>query len=331
MRLLSNLINGVPFSRSVFSLSAINRKSTINKYAVQAVEMFRELKENTPEQTEEEIQIAIEPYKGNNLHVNEMSSFLSLNLKDDLLGAYVIGSLGTYEEIPYSDFDALVIISDSVFESVDKLAEITCKLDSARHIMFDYDPLQHHGWFILTEFDMRFYPNHYFPVEPLKFSKSLFPDKGLRLTAQIHISTELCIANFISLSDSIIDQIKNKNYPNNLYNLKSLLSRFMLLPSLYVQANDMKGIFKKYSFDVSRQDFSSGDWLIMEDVSRLRAEWSYNISFFKRWLISKPTPLSRKLAKSFSPSIPNYLKSLLAEEFYTRMLNLALAMKRNIS
>ncbi len=49
-------------------------------------------------------------------------------VKDDLFGAYVHGSLGTYEEIGYSDFDALVIIKDDVFHSRQRLAALAAEL-----------------------------------------------------------------------------------------------------------------------------------------------------------------------------------------------------------
>ena len=96
----------------------------------------------------------------------------------------------------------------------------------------------------------------------------------------------------------------------------------MLLPALYIQARYGKGIFKKYSFSEAKKDFSHQEWDIMDQVSVLREEWSYNILSIKRYLISRVNPLSRFFAKKYAPRIPFHLEQILTPAFYEKMQNL---------
>src|SRR5512137_1313734 len=101
--------------------------------------------------------VSIEAYQGKNKHVLQMMEFLS-DFQDDLVGAYLHGSLGTYEEGPFSDFDALVILKNDVLATPERLSRAAHRIYTAQSIMFDFDPLQHHGWVVLSEADLRSYP-----------------------------------------------------------------------------------------------------------------------------------------------------------------------------
>jgi predicted nucleotidyltransferase len=274
--------------------------------------------------------VQIGPYKGQNEHVHRMMSFLSEHLKDDLIGAYVHGSLGTGEEIAYSDFDALVILKLEVFELTERLARVARKLNRARKIMLDYDPLEHHGWFVLTELDLKFYCDAYFPVELFQYAKSLFDNKGLELEISSRESSFETRKAFEKMAETVIKKIENQQYPVNMYQLKSLLSQFMLLPTLYLQAKNGKGVFKKESFDKAKIDFDSADWSIMDEVSNIRANWNYGISALKKRIMCNPHVLSRAVAKKYVPTISNRMKEILKDDFYYRMQHLVTLMQEDL-
>ena len=301
------------------------------RYAKAVIQKYERLQIEIAEANDPKLHVRIEPYKGENPHVHQMVNYLSEHLKEDLIGAYVHGSLGTYEEIPYSDFDALVILKDEVFESPEKLVRTAKKLNHARKIMLDFDPLQHHGWFVLAEVDLKFYCNAYFSIELFKYAKSLFDDKGLELEISLRKSDYETRETFEKMAEAIIRKIKLRQYPVNMCQLKSLLSGFMLLPSLYIQARDRRGIYKKESFDLVRVDFDSAHWAIMDEVSEIRADWSYEISPIKKWLMCHPYVLSRYFAKNFAPAIPEKIGRVLAAKFYARMEKLALLMKEMLA
>lgn len=249
------------------------------------------------------------------------------SLKDSLVGAYIHGSLGTYEEIGYSDFDALIIVKSGVVHSLERLVRIAMRLSAARVIMFDFDPLQHHGWFVLSELDLDHYPEHYFPTELFKYAKSLFLDQGLELTVKVQSSEETSLEAFSALSNSIVRRMEARDHPKNMFELKSLLSRFMLLPALYVKVRDKKSIYKKFSFEAARVDFSHADWSIMDQVSTFRENWLCTMSSWRRWLMARPKPIPRFLARKYAPAIPDSLRERLTDRFYAKMKHLAASMQ----
>ena len=265
------------------------------------------------------ISIDIKFYDGENKFVIDLMNFLDNNLKDQLAGVYVHGSLGTNEEIAYSDFDALVILKDDIFNDERRFVKVASLLNKARMYMFQMDPLQHHGWFVLKESDLKNYPETYFPSELFRHAKSLLKGDGQRLTLNLNQS-EIFSAPAISLCKSIHLKLQSSR-PSNTYGLKNLFSEFMLLPALYVQARDKKGIYKKFSFEEAKKDFSPDEWKIMDEVSLIRKNWYVKISGWKRNIISSESFFSFHPAKLLAPAIPDDLKSKLDKQFYKSMLD----------
>ncbi len=328
--LIRNYINGCIFSRKDLILSLFLPSIVFGRNADKICQLYNKIHEKNLCVNLESEDVQIKLYDGGNSYVLKMMDYLNHHLKNDLKGAYIHGSLGTYDEIFYSDFDALVILKNQVFETPARLATVAQKLNRARTIMFDFDPLQHHGWFIITEHDLSNYPQYYFPLELFEFAKSLFDDKGLKLTIQYEKSPEKGKKVFDNLSDSIITKLTTKKYPDNMYQLKSLLSQFMLLPAVYVQVRDAKGIYKKFSFSAAEADFAEKEWSVMDEVSAIREKWNYKISYVKRWLITGTSPVSRFLAKKCAPAISPHIKSLLEEDLYQKMLNLVTDMQNRL-
>lgn len=327
---MTHYMNGAIFSRSDLIVSLLSPNFSIKKYSERIKNLFFQISTKMPKCIDNYSYLKINPYSCSNPHVLRMQKFIYKYLKDDLVGVCIHGSLGSYEEIPYSDFDALVIVKNNVFEESSRLIRAAKKLNSARSLMYDFDLLQHHGWFVLAEANLEYFPDYYFPVELFNYSKSLFPKNGLDLNIKIFNSPERVKKYFIKLSDNIINQIKDKDYPRNLYQLKKLLSQFMLLPAKYVHARDGKGIYKKLSFDVAKVDFSERDWSIMKEVSKIRIDWKYEISGIKRTFLKKNLPLSRYFVKNFSPKIPLEILNILNDKFYQRMEYLSCLMQEHI-
>ncbi len=267
------------------------------------------------------IHVLVKAYDGQNVFVRRMMKYLEENLKNDLVGAYVHGSLGTSEEISYSDFDALAILKDEVVNDKNKLARVAQQLNEARRFMLQMDPLQHHGWFVLTESDLKDYSETYFPSALFQYAKSLFMDRGLEINLSIDQERQDYITPFKKLCENIKGKISDQRYPQNVYDLKNLLSEFMLLPALYVQARDKKSIYKKFSFEEARKDFSHEQWQVMDDVSLIREQWNMDISDGRRKMIASQRFLSFNLSKIVAPKISTSLKNKLDEEFYLSMLN----------
>ncbi len=281
-----------------------------------------------PPATETFQHVSIPVYDGKNPGVLQMRDALK-PIQGDLLAAILHGSLATDEKINYSDFDGLLIVRDEVFKDKRRLAKLAKAVYETRKIMNEIDPFQHHGWFVLTETDLLSYPVNYLPVEVLHHAKSLFPptDVDIKLKAMIH-------ADYYSPVKAMCRRIRKmsqaSNRPRTLYQLKSLLSEFMLLPALYIQARDQRGIFKKFSFTAAAADFNLSTWSIMEEVSRIRAEWPPLDKQEELNKFRKIGYIWNQYRKRKGPSIPAVFAGRLNDDFYQRMAELANQVEVNL-
>ena len=276
------------------------------------------------------VNVPVPPYEGGNAHVLRMRDYLTRRLTPDLLGGYVYGSLATGEEIGYSDFDALVILRDEVFENPRRLARVARELDRARSIMLDFDPLQHHGWFVLAEHELADYPEHRFPVALFRHARALVPADGHTLSIRPRQNRDRTREAFNRMTRAVLRSIATEGFPKNTYHLKVLLSQVMLLPALYVQLRDQGGVFKKHSFDMARRDISPEVWEVMDQVSAIRADWSVTFSPLRRYFTKVRTPLGRRLMKRWAPPIPRALAQQLDHAFCGRLERLVSAMRRRL-
>ena len=329
---LNRYIHTRSLNRRDLIVSVFLPQFILNRNAKTIIDSFRTLHREGRKIANKQLhELAVEPYAGQNRYVRKLMYYLDRHLKDDLYGAYLHGSLGTYEEIPYSDFDALVILKNEVFESVERLATVANKLRGATSIMYEFDPLQHHGWFVLTQADLERYPETYFPHELFRHSKALLPGQGRKLSLHLKDDKSDNLAQpFWNLSNYVITRLSQHDYPKNAYQLKGLLSQFMLLPTLYVQGRDGKGIYKKFSFARARKDFSSWQWATMDEVSEIRAGWHVDIHHLRRILLSSGHLLSSRYAKKFGATIPVKVKERLTPDFYQRMHHLVVMMQEKL-
>lgn len=276
-------------------------------------------------------EVRVPPYDGGDPHVRRMRDYLARHLGDDLAAALVHGSLGTDEAVPYSDFDALVLLRDVVFETPARLVRVARALDGARGIMLDYDPLQHHGWFVLAERHLDDYPDSYLPAAALAQARALLPVGGAALRLQVRPRPERHQAAFEALCAAVCVPLLQRRYPRDLYGLKLLLSQFMLLPARYVQARDGEGVFKRESFDRARGDFPAAVWTVMDDVSALRRAWSCDLPPWRRRLLTLRSPGRRRVARHAAPPLAPALRHVLTDAFYARMADLAAAMSSRLA
>jgi|WetSurMetagenome_2_1015567.scaffolds.fasta_scaffold112570_2 hypothetical protein len=257
----------------------------------------------------------------------KMTCYLEMNMKDFLYCVCIFGSLATNEQISYSDFDGLVIIDDTKYSSKE-LKKCHKLLKKSEKIIYQIDPLQHHGWFIINKSRLSNYPQNYFPFEIFEYSKSLMGD-SIEFEINLQEKTDY-FTPFLKLKNHLL-AIMDKR-PNNLYQLKSFLSGLMLMPSLYLQAKSKKGCNKKYSFDVAGKDFTEKEWQSIETASYIRKIWRYNLNPVQKFIMTRNGKYFRKFTKLFiSPKIPSEYKKLLNEDFYSNVTLLLEKMNSNIN
>lgn len=278
--------------------------------------------ENKNYTQQKSVTVPIEIYNGNNSHVTGIMNLIDKNLKNDLYGAYVHGSLATGEEISYSDFDGIVILNSDTINNPRKLSKAAQNLSKAFSMMIAFDPLQHHGWFVLSEQDLQSFPMDYFPVVLFEHSRSLM-HKGTVLNYQPVEENHNFKNNLKRLVQSVNRKLTKEMTGINMFRLKAILSEFMLLPSLYIEAKTGKGIYKKFSFNEAKKDFDPDTWSVMDEVSQIRKQWTYEPAWRIRKAPVLVTPwLKMEQAAKAGPVTP-LLKQQLSAGFLKRMSGLS--------
>lgn len=321
-RILSSYIDGSCFTNLQRLLwNPLTSASYCRRHAPDVIQSFREYNASVERTCGGDwASIDVDPYRGQNRHVADLASFLHARLDEDLIGAYVHGSLGTGEEIAYSDFDALLIFKDSIFESVEKLASIAEQVIFARTFLWNYDSLQHHSFFVLTETDLGWYPDNVFPRVLFPYAKSLLAT-GRRLKVRIHDERFSDAKPLAAILDAIEKKLTTGIRPRTAFELKLLLSQVMLLPCLVLQALG-RPVFKRQSFELARVLYEQEQWRAIQTASRLRSNWPDRTSTPLRWLtdaVSHPfwrMILERKLGTAIDTS----LQCDLNEQFYRDIL-----------
>ncbi len=272
-------------------------------------------------------QVVVKNYNGNNAIAIKISEYLKGKAGDQLLGAYVHGSVGNSEEVSYSDFDGIVILKSSCFENKEVLFRVVAALKETANVMLEMDPLQHHGWFVLSEPELADYPENYFPHELFMHAACLFGSNSLTIQLRKSGYTQEFHAGFNHLAESILSKLESKNFLENYYVFKNLLSEFMLIPAIYLQAKTGKGVFKKFSFELLHREI--GDiGSIMDEISSIRNAWNYKApEEFLRNLKAVGPYSSLKNTKSSSGNLPVELKNKFDDKMLGKMRDLVKHLK----
>ena len=217
-----------------------------------------------------------------------------------ILGAWIHGSIGTLDDIPgYSDFDALVLLSDDVCYNAKKLLEAQTFLTKLSTQFYLYDPLQHHGIFVLTLTDLKAYPEAFFPVELFRYASPC-------LVKESNLSIVYVRDDFIERKQIFVGAVRTlrkfglkENRSLFGYDIKAFIQTLVLLPAFYLQLKNGVYYYKKFTFDLARKDFPESIWSILDKATKLRSNWKYI------------TPL------------PRFLRQFLGESINPRLLSTA--------
>ena len=271
--------------------------------------------------------INFEKFETSNKTIIEIEQELS-SIEKNLTQCLIHGSYATNEEIEYSDFDGLIIINKNAFASFDNFRKSIDVIKKSNKLIQTLDPLQHHGWFILLENELNYYDETFLPVEVLNISKSLLVKEKSAIKINLKSNSNF-ILGIDKLSKQLLDKIESRDYPRNYYQIKSLLSEFMMLPTLYYQAKVKKGIYKKYSFEIVKDDFGDA-WNIMDKISLIRCNWS---EYFIKNSVNAThnNYLTRYLFKKYNKKASTNLLSFLSDEFYGEMKALIIQMRSKLN
>ena len=328
---LSSYLDGSCFSNLERVIFPILGRRACRKRADSVIQAFDQFTNELTTITDELIPtvVKVEPYSENHPFVHQLHGVVNGKLKESLVGAYVHGSLGTGEEINYSDFDALLILRDSVFETAQQLTQVSLDILNAQKILTDYDPLQHHGFFVMSQTDLRYYPDSVFPTPLFGHAKSLI-QAGEELKLLIPNVRESAMRPLVSMLDAIERKAKQPHLMTNLFEVKLFLSQLMLVPCLFLQAMDCP-IFKRESFAMALKHLDKGAWRAVDVASTLRRDWPR----VENWVASRvvrsiPNPfLTTIYQKKIGIAVPKIIEEKLTAEFFESSLELVRAIRKH--
>lgn len=272
--------------------------------------------------------LKIKMYEGAASVVKELSDLVIKGYEDLFIAVIVHGSIGTNDVVAYSDFDGLLIVKDRYKDS----KMLRSFLNKSMLIIRNFDPMQHHGWFIIYENDLSSYPINYLPVESLNKSKLVYPHNDL-FELNIIIKESFYTKRLIeSILDGLERKLRENWSPRNKYQLKAYLSQIMLLPCLYGTIRDQAGLFKGDSFELVRKDFTEVEWSPIAYATILRNEWNSEMTTLEELFLRSRIPIVRELSKKYGgPYLSNYEHKILKNYIVSNMESLIKAIKMRLS
>lgn len=175
------------------------------------------------------------------------------------------GSAATNELIVnWSDVDIIAILRSSVLTNTTAFLAARNCLCQAEKVIYQFDPWQHHGIQVITEADMRFYPEYFMPLTVLERGASLLHHRSSRLGFSLRNSViesrerfkkTVRLLQVAGRSGELHHHGRKgvylkenfKNSEKTFYQFKYFVSIILLLPSLFLEVIE-EPILKKDSF-----------------------------------------------------------------------------------
>lgn len=148
-------------------------------------------------------------------------------------GARVLlhGSLATDDWTGYRDADLLLLAPAAACASEPALAALRRACLPLLRALHRFDPLQHHGLFVMNDAELAAWPEHVLPLATLQRSLDLGGD-GMRLSVCPHHDAAAARAEFAW----IVDYLAAARPPRDAYAWKAYASVLMLLPAVWLGA-----------------------------------------------------------------------------------------------
>lgn len=182
---------------------------------------------------------------------------------------FLHGSMATLDYAPgFSDLDTLLILRRNVVLDARQLDALRRRIYPLQRHMYRLDPLQHHGFMVVTEIDLDWYPESYFPLDLLRYAKCL--DDPPALLSRRRNSRPEQRQQLWSIGQWMRRRLAEGDKGADPYAAKLLTSFLLLLPALFLQGVG-EPTYKKYSFDRLPSRFP-GDTAVLRLASRWRSE-----------------------------------------------------------
>jgi len=259
----------------------------------------------------------------------QLSNYINKELKDDLLEFLIHGSYSTLDYVKRSsDLDTLLIIKKDIIKNVDRLYKFKKRIYRTIKYLWLMDPYQHHGHFTITEIDLKYYPQSFFPIILFNYSKSLLNKNNNLYICPIEDKMNL-FTNFMKIYNRVKKGKNKKDGFKNLYEFKSYLHYAMLIPTIFIELTN-NFIYKKYSFyHIKKYRFKKAE--IIDKATKIRSIWKskYLLSFRLDFAISKIIHyfLLQKVYLTIHNDIPKEYVRIIGKDYYQDFFKLLEEMK----
>lgn len=215
------------------------------------------------------------------------------DLAEDALFMALHGSLadGRYAK-GWSDVDTLLILRREAVESPARLVALRRKAFDLWPLFLDITPLQHHGFIVTTETDLRSYPSGFLPAEVLQQSLSVLGDSLVEF--HVRYDDGGAMRSLQGRLKAVEEAMRTGFYPHHPHNGICLAARFenadeampqlfaflgyaMTVPAYFLTAIG-RPMPKADSFTAARVHFSNAAWAIIDKATDIRRQWEIHES-----------------------------------------------------
>lgn len=212
-----------------------------------------------------------------------------------LRAAWLHGSLATQDYVKgFSDAEILLLLRREVVEDPARLLALRALVRRSLPHLYRIDPFQHHGFFLLSEFDLDAYPQSFFPLilfghcvnllgegGPLMFRER---DSGLERRRAVWDLCYLWRRHYLE-----------RSLPRNLYEWKARIGTLLRIPRAYLEARCIYAA-RRESNQRAAGDFPADVWSVVEREWSRRRDWAIHS---RRAIV--PGPLPDRLVGSLWP------------------------------
>ena len=330
MKMLIDIIqfltnNGYNFSNSIGKFNKINNFNS-NNFASLLSELYKDFrlakKASTKLKSKNKLKgFNIKNFKKDLIYIQPLANlqnYVNRKLKNELLAFYLHGSFATDDYVKgWSDVDIFAIVDKEIVENSKLLLELRDKFYIQRKFFLQIDPLQHHGCMIISECDLDYYPETFFPINAMNYAKSLLDADNVN-KIKVRSSIYESINTFFWFVNYFRKLHIEKIYRMNSYSTKFFLHSITLFPTLYLQARGIN-VYKKHSFQAAKKDFPKELWKPIEKVEKIRRNWVplKVLPFVKTFAYINPMLWYQINSKFFNISKSNNINvKYLAEEMH---------------
>jgi hypothetical protein len=202
--------------------------------------------------------------------VHQLRSLIQKEGSEIFLRGIVHGSIATLDDTAgFSDMDIAFVIQASVLKDPKKLLGLRALVIEVLILALAFDPFMHHGPHNITEIDLRWYPDAFFPSLLFLLGVDVL-EPAKELSIKIRPSEDVT-HQMIDMFEKFFKQWESRPLLlKNSFELEWFLGSAMLLPALYIQYTTKLFHNKKDTFPIAKRDFTAEEWEPIDRASYLR-------------------------------------------------------------